>query len=145
MNNLSRIKNRILQVYVCLMVVVPVYGQSEPEGWDDFLHAIGTVESNHDDSAVGDGGASIGRYQIQRAYWIDATQYDKTIGGKYEDVRDPAYAERVIKAYMRRYARQAYQDGDWQTMARIHNGGPRGHRKQATLPYWNKVKAELER
>lgn len=30
-----------------------------------------------------------------------------------------------------------------QEIARIHNGGPTGHTKKATLEYWDKVKAYL--
>jgi hypothetical protein len=124
------------------MTITPpaIYAQTV----DEFFYAIGTVESGHDDNAVGDGGASIGRYQIQKAYWLDATEYDKTIGGRYEDVRNPAYARRVMVAYFKRYARQAWEAKDWQTLARIHNGGPRGHEKQATVKYWEKVKKELD-
>lgn len=118
-----------------------------PQMWaddiDTLIYAIGTVESNHDDNAVGDQGRSIGRYQIMRVYWQDATDYDKSIGGKYEDVRDPVYAAKVMRAYWRRYARQAYESGDFETLARIHNGGPRGHKKDATLGYWVKVQREL--
>ena len=110
---------------------------------DDLIYAIGTVESNHDDNAVGDQGRSIGRYQIMRAYWQDATEYDKTIGGKYEDVRNPVYAAKVMRAYWRRYARAAYEAGDFETLSRIHNGGPKGHKKQATVGYWRKVQREL--
>lgn len=110
---------------------------------DNLIYAIGTVESNHDDNAVGDQGRSIGRYQIMRAYHADALEFDPSIGGKYEDVRDPIYAAKVMRAYWRRYARAAYEAGDYETLARIHNGGPTGHRKAATVKYWVKVRREL--
>jgi len=29
-------------------------------------------------------------------------------------------------------------------LARIHNGGPRGHKKSATLAYWSKIESALE-
>lgn len=106
---------------------------------DDFFYAIAAVESNHNDDAVGDGGASIGRYQIQRPYWIDSR-----VPGKYEQVRDPAYARRVMVAYWKRYVPEAWANRDWQTLARVHNGGPRGHRKRATLVYWEKVSEVLD-
>jgi len=112
--------------------------------FENFLHAVAQVESNHNDNAVGDGGASIGRYQIQWAYWKDAVDYDRSIGGAYEDVKDKAYAERIMHAYFKRYARQAVANNDFETLARIHNGGPRGHKRKSTLPYWVKVKAALK-
>ena len=90
-------------------------------------------------NAVGDGGKAIGPYQIWRAYWQDAVQHDPSIGGTYEDCRDAAYAERVILAYWSRYA-PAY---DYETLARIHNGGPKGHRRRGTLGYWRDVQGNL--
>jgi hypothetical protein len=32
---------------------------------------------------------------------------------------------------------------DFETLARIHNGGPRGHKNPATVGYWNKVRKNL--
>ena len=50
-------------------VVPPGFGwQAEEIDLSDLFQAIGEVESGHDDNAVGDGGDSIGRYQIQWAY-----------------------------------------------------------------------------
>jgi hypothetical protein len=42
-------------------------------------------------------------------------------------------------AYWERYCPTALARGDWATLARIHNGGPAGHKKPATLKYWKKV------
>ena len=90
-------------------------------------------------SLLGDSGASLGPYQIQRRAWIDAMKYDPSIGGTYQDCRNQAYAERVMVAYWSRYA------PDWkpETLARIHNGGPAGHRRKATAGYWLKVQRRL--
>jgi hypothetical protein len=60
-------------------------------------------------------------------------------------VTDRVYAERVVVAYMLRYCPQAVADKDWERLSRVHNGGPRGHRKQATVGYWRKVQEQLER
>jgi len=91
---------------------------------------------------LGTAGASIGRYQIQKPYWIDATEFDKTIGGRYEDVRDPAYARKVMRAYWRRYARQAYEAGDYEALARCHNSGPAWRKKyHLTNGYWRKIQS----
>lgn len=103
------------------------------------LLAIRTVESGGDCSAVGDGGRSIGPYQIQRAYYRDSG-----VPGHYCQVRDRQYAERVMLAYWQRYAPQALASGDWQTLARIHNGGPAGHRLAATRSYWVKVRRAMQ-
>lgn len=92
----------------------------------------------------GDGGRSIGPYQIQKAYWLDAVARRPDLGGTYADVRDMAYAARVIAAYMERWAPDAWQRRDAEVIARIHNGGPKGASKESTLKYWGRVKAVLE-
>ena len=108
------------------------------------LDAICWVESRGRANAVGDGGRSIGPYQIQRAYWQDAVSHIPAIGGRYEDVRDRRYAEAIILSYWDRYAREALRRGDYEVLARVHNGGPRGHRKAATLAYWYRVRRALQ-
>ncbi|MDB4261486.1 hypothetical protein N9878_01325 [bacterium] len=129
--------------HLCLAFILTI---CPPQMWaaeqdlSDLFQAIGQVESGHDDDAVGDGGASIGRYQIQRAYWIDSG-----VPGNYEQVRDKAYAERVMRAYWKRYTPQALRDGDYETLSRAHVGGPKGPQRKSSLPYWRKVEAELKK
>jgi len=108
------------------------------------LDAIRFVESgDRDDVPDGDGGLAIGPYQIHRAYWQDAIEAEPGLGGDYEDCRARDYAERVIAAYMRRWAPGAWRAGDGEVVARVHNGGPRGDTKPATLGYWQRVRARL--
>lgn len=110
----------------------------------DILAAIRHVESSgREEPPDGDGGLAIGPYQIHYVYWLDARSGDAALGGDYQDCRRRAYAERVIDAYMRRYAPAAWRAGEAETVARIHNGGPRGHRRAATLVYWRKVRERL--
>lgn len=108
-----------------------------------FLDALAKVESNHNDDAIGDKGKAIGRYQIWQVYWSDAIEYVPAIKGEYNDVKSKDYAERIIVAYLIRYARAAVKAKDWETLARIHNGGPKGARKNATIKYWEKVERAL--
>lgn len=107
---------------------------------DVLLNAIASVESNNNPNAIGDNGKAIGIYQIHRAYWQDAVDHDPSIGGEYKDCFNPEYARRIVIAYMDRYAPANASD---ETLARIHNGGPRGHKKSATLKYWSKVKKKM--
>ena len=107
-----------------------------------FLAALRQIESSSDDQAVGDNGKAIGGFQIWRDYWQDAVGYDKTIRGKYENCFNRNYAERIVVAYLNRYAPEG---ASWETLARIHNGGPKGYKIKATEPYWQKVKRELEK
>jgi hypothetical protein len=108
-----------------------------------FLDALAQVESGGDDDAVGDNGKAIGRMQIWEIYWTDAVAHAPAIGGEYADCKGRAYAERIVMAYLHRYGKQALKDKDYEKLARIHNGGPRGHTKRATLKYWRKVEKAL--
>lgn len=111
----------------------------------DLLNAIGVVESLNNDDAVGDGGNALGRFQIWEVYHRDALEYAPAIGGQYSDVTQRVYAERVVVAYMMRYAEESITAGRWDILSRIHNGGPRGYLKRATLVYWEKVEKILEK
>jgi hypothetical protein len=107
----------------------------------DALRQVETGGHPDPTNAVGDGGKSHGPYQISLLYWLDAVEHDSNLGGSYADVRDESYARRVMAAYWDRYA----PDNDFETLARIHNGGPNGHKNlEATQQYWEKVHATLE-
>lgn len=109
----------------------------------EILNAIRKQETRGEknpNAAVGDNGDSIGAYQIQKSYWIDAVEKNPSLKERgYEAVKDPAYAEQVIIAYMTRYA------PDWkpETIMRIHNGGPKGHKNKATVKYWREARQYL--
>lgn len=108
-------------------------------GLEQFLEAISFVESNHNDNAIGDNGKAIGRYQIHKAYWIDARM---NYGG-YQNVKDSKYSRQVMLRYWKRYCPKALANRDYQHLARVHNGGPKGHLRKCTLYYWHKVEREL--
>ena len=117
----------------------------------DVLAAIRVVESNNNPDAVGDNGKAIGVYQIWKVYWQDATEFSN-IGGVYLDCRNPDYADRVVRAYMKRYAneRRLGRPVTQRDIAVMHNGGPRavwakGKKKENLDRYWAKVQKELNR
>lgn len=102
---------------------------------DSFFRALHVVEtSGRTGPILGDNGRALGPLQIHRGYHADAR-----IGGDYARCVDLEYSKRVVSAYLQRYAPQAWAAGDVSTLARIHNGGPRGDKKTATLGYAAKV------
>lgn len=103
-----------------------------PESFWRALHIVET--SGRQGPILGDNGRSLGPLQISRAYFTDSR-----VAGTYEQVVDLPFARRVVSAYLQRYAPKAWAAGDVETLARIHNGGPRGDRKQATINYGKKV------
>ena len=106
---------------------------------DDFLNAIHMVEASLRVGPIkGDNGAALGPLQIKKAYWQDSK-----VKGKYSDCTNLIYSKRVVIAYFNKWAGMALEMRDWEILARIHNGGPRGHRKKSTIKYWKKVREEL--
>lgn len=103
-----------------------------PESFWRALHHVET--SGRLGPIEGDNGAALGPLQIHRAYWQDSG-----VPGRYSDCADLAYSRRVVTAYLRRYARAAWDRADVMALARVHNGGPMGMKKRATLAYGRKV------
>jgi len=132
-------KKIVLTFAVCSVLL---FGFSKKSYSDaELIKAIHKVESNGriDKKIVGDGGKAIGPLQIHYAAWKDATDFDKSIGGKYSDCYNLEYSKKIFVAYMSRYAKGK----DAETKARIWNGGIAGADKGSTKKYWTKVKANL--
>lgn len=109
-----------------------------------FWGALHSVESGGGLGAIiGDNGAALGPLQIHRGYWADSR-----VPGRYEDCADLAYSRRVVSAYLQRYAKAAFDAGDCDALARIHNGGPNalratGQKKRNLDRYSAKVLSHL--
>jgi soluble lytic murein transglycosylase-like protein len=124
---------------LCLLMMMQAARAAENNDLEFLLDAIAHVESNNNPNAVGDNGRAIGSYQIHRRYWQDGIRI-LGVDWKYRDARDPHKARQIVRAYLRYYGKgKSLLD-----MARIHNGGPNGHKKKATLGYSRKVKRILE-
>lgn len=106
---------------------------------DLLLDAIAKVESRGNPASVGDSGRAAGLYQIHRSYWADGTRI-LGVNWDYQDAQDPQKARHVVHAYLSHYGKgKTLLD-----MARIHNGGPKGDRKEATLAYAQKIERALD-
>ena len=119
----------------------------EQIGLEETLDLIRLVETGGEPregrGAKGDGGASLGPYQIQRAYFIDSR-----VKGKYEAVlHDMELSKRVVRGYFKRYSPAAYRRlqagtgtlADLERVCKQHNGGPKGHLRKSTETYWTKI------
>jgi len=139
-----------LAVLAILLMAAAERAWGEEAGGDErpnlrpLLDAIRQVESSDlENPPRGDGGLARGPYQIHRVYWIDAVEHVPDLGGRYEDVDDREYAECIVLAYWHRHEPAALAAGDFETLARCHNGGPNWRRKPATKAYWTRVKEAL--
>ena len=118
---------------LALLLALCATAQAAPP--PSFFRALHVVEtSGRTGPTIGDQGRALGPLQIHRAYHADAR-----IGGDYARCADLDYSRRVVTAYLQRYAPQAWAAGDVTTLARVHNGGPRGASKPATVAYGAKV------
>ncbi len=134
----------LLSLYAALAVgwsvlLMPRTAGAPPEDpMDRLLDAIAVVESHDNPGAVGDHGRAVGVYQIHRSYWAEGTEL-LGVTWKYQEARDPQKARQVVRAYLSYYGRgRSLLD-----MARIHNGGPKGYEKAATLAYARKIEQVL--
>jgi len=118
--------------FALLLALASAAHAAPPESFWRALHLVET--SGRHGPILGDNGRSLGPLQISRAYFTDSR-----VAGTYEQVADLPFARRVVSAYLQRYAAKAWAAGDVETLARIHNGGVRGDRKQATINYGKKV------
>jgi len=109
------------------------------------LNALRDVESSFMMPApTGDGGLSIGPLQISRDYHTDAW-WLTTQGVNYESCNDVDYSERTVIKYWLRYCPWALEFSDFETLARIHNGGPQFWQFLSTTHYWQRVRRSMKR
>jgi hypothetical protein len=108
---------------------------------DSFFRALHIVETSGKlGPTIGDNGKALGPLQIHRAYHADSR-----VAGDYSRCADLDYSKRVVTAYLKRYAPQAWAAGDVEVLARTHNGGVRGATKPATKGYGVRVKALMKK
>lgn len=141
-------KMKPLMLFACAgIAAVGMFGATAPSPKepvrDSLMCAIRMAESSGNPNPPdGDGGKSIGPYQIGKLYFQDAIEFDKSIGGTYEDCRKQEYAERIVQAYMRRYAPYPATD---ERIARLHNGGCNLWKSEDAKQYWlTRVKPNLK-
>ena len=132
-------KKTILILACCSVLIYGFAGKEHSNS--ELAKAVHQVESSGRTGGkiIGDNGKAIGPLQIHFENWKDATDFDKSIGGKYSDCHDLKYSQLIFDAYLRRYGKGKSAE----ERARIWNGGPKGNEKSATKRYWKEVKKNL--
>ena len=109
------------------------------DGWKDFIPALVQVESKSNPNALGNnndrGILQITPILVKEVNRISGLAYT------HDDAWDPEKSIEMFYIIARKYC----PEHDFEKMARIWNGGPKGHTKECTIIYWNKVKNELDR
>ncbi len=115
---------------------------------DSILPLISKIESNNDDTAIGDNGKAYGRLQI----WNIAVQdVNRVYGTKYthEQMHDYAMAKEVFKLTLK-HGIKVYKEKHGvmpkeEDVVRMWNGGVyKGYTNAKTEKYWKKYKKEKE-
>jgi len=135
--------NKIIPI--SLLFLLTACNNAESLDVNRLIPALSKVESNNNSLATGDNGRAFGKLQIWQLVIDDV---NKITGSKYKhsDAFNPVKANEICKIYLSYYCTEK-RLGHKPTMedgARIWNGGPNGYKKDSTISYWNKVKAELK-
>ncbi len=109
----------------------------------NFFAAIRTEESYDGKVLIGDEGLSKGPYHIGRAYWQDGCEQGNVDWDYNTLVYSRPHCEQIMLWYWQRHCSVALKRCDLKTLARIHNGGPTGDRKTATLEYWRQIQKHM--
>lgn len=106
--------------------------------------ALIQVESGGNPSAVGDGGKAVGVLQIHQEVIDDVNRIAGASFTAKDRLNRDASIE-IFRIYVNHYATEARLGRPVlvQDIARIWNGGPRGHKKLATVGYWVRVRLKL--
>lgn len=116
---------------------------------DELIDALIQVESGGDDNAIGDLNLehkAYGCLQIRKPYVDDVNERFGTNYKAEDCLGNRNLSIWIFQRYMERYAtakRLGHVPTD-EDVARIHNGGPNGYKKDSTKKYWEKVKVQLE-
>lgn len=108
--------------------------------FNDLLAAIAQKESGGDPNACNYEEEAAGLYQIRPIYLSDVNRILDYPKYNLNDRYDPEKSKEMVVIYLRHYGRRK----GLEAMARIHNGGPRGDKKESTESYWLDVKKILE-
>lgn len=134
---MNKMKHLIIML-LCLWGVGTAHPQDFP-----LLDAIIQVESGGDPNPPdGDNGEAVGILQIHKIFVDDVNQILGEAKYTYDDRRDPVASVEMFCTY-HNYWCGKHNDWTLEGLARRHNGGPWGHKKESTIPYWEKVKKVL--
>jgi hypothetical protein len=129
---------------VLLIAAASPSTEAQPLDLDRLIPALEQVESGGNPNARGDGNRAWGILQIWEVVIIDVNRVHRT-SYVHKDAFDPAKAREICRLYLGIYctAKRLGRQPTMEDAARMWNGGPNGHRKTATISYWQKVQRAL--
>jgi hypothetical protein len=141
---LSRLRFWLRGLFAVTLLAFATIAEAATLDLDRLIPALVQVESNGNPRAVGDGGRALGALQVWSCVVADV---NRAHGTRYthRDAFDPAKARDICRRYLAIYCtpKRLGRTPTMEDAARIWNGGPNGHRKTATISYWQKVQKAL--
>jgi len=116
-----------------------------------FLLMLAMHESGGNQYAIGDNGDAVGAYQIHVEVIQDVNERYGTRyvnADRFNKVKSAEIATRYLKYWGGREGVN-FKDGinrrEAQVLARIWNGGPKGHERSCTVSYWERFKKQYSK
>ena len=146
------------KLIVAIIAVIACFNAFSVEIPHKLMSALCIVESNGKINAKGDYSKklkeyrAIGAFQLWKIYVDDVNKILKNRGCKnrykYSDRYDYRKSYEMVVIYLNHYGnvyeKKTGKKATFEVLSRIHNGGPKGYEKEATLEYWNKVQEILK-
>ena len=107
-------------------------------GITNLILAIIMIESGGNDLAIGDNGKAFGCMQIHQCVIDDVNRIKRT-SYTIQDAYNREKSIEIFKIYTDHYA------FNFESKARVWNGGPRGMDKSQTINYWKKVNYVIQK
>ena len=136
----------ILFMWLVIMAIGVAYIAAGDKVDDELklLNAIIQVESGGKANAVGDGGKAVGILQIWPIMVDDVNRIQRLNKRSkrytYKDRKNAARSVEMYHIWLNHY----HKNSNDENIARCWNGGPSGHKKAATLKYWQKVRKAMK-
>ena len=144
--NTVKFRDEVLEVSVLEPKKIKILPTTEIDPIEDLIDALIIVESQGNDSAVGDthlSEPSVGILQIRPIMVREVNRILKLKGTDHRfKLKDRWDRERSIEMFMI-WKEFHHKDSDFESIARSWNGGSKGPTNPKTLRYWEKVKDEL--
>lgn len=125
------------QMIIFFFLISPLFGDFDST-FDTLVPKLIHVESRGNLKAIGDSGKAFGQLQIWDIVVQDVNRVYKT-KYKHKDAFDYYLSIEICYLYLN-YWSKVRKVSDEESLARIWNGGPSGHKKEATKKYWEKVR-----
>ena len=128
----------IKTLLITLLSIQTLAAQQLPEKFLSAMQKTETIGARNNGIGAKGRHGELGPFQITRACFKDSK-----VPGSFENCKGYEFSVKVANAYLKRYAKDAIQNNDFERLARTWNGGP-NYSKWSTEIYWTRFKSYLK-